>query len=162
MANRTKSIPVCIGENIRLFRRQASLTQKELAEKLYRSESAVRMWELGKSEPDSDTLINMANIFRISVDDILGKEPEKKPTSKVLSLSDTFTPREIALVIAYRTHPNEQAAVDKLLDVPSGDDEIVLYNAAYFGQANSEGIKTMPGAEWKELKNTPSTDQDLT
>ena len=161
MANRTKSIPVCIGENIRLFRRQASLTQKELAEKLYRSESAVRMWELGKSEPDGDTLINMANIFQVSVDDILGKEQPKKPLSKVLALSDTFTPREIAVVIAYRTHPSEQAAVDKLLDVPSTPEEITVYNAAYFGEANSEGIRTMPGAEWKELKNTPSTDQGL-
>lgn len=162
MANRTKSIPACIGENIRLFRRQASLTQKELAEKLYRSESAVRMWELGKSEPDSDTLINMANIFRVSVDDILGKEPEKKPLSKVLSLSDTFTPREIAVVIAYRTHPSEQAAVDKLLDVPTTPEEITVYNAAYFGQADSEGFKTMPSSEWDKLKKTPPTDQDLT
>lgn len=74
MANRAKSIPTCIGKNIRRFRLQVSLTQKELAEKLYRSESAVRMWELGKSEPDGDTLVNMANIFHVSVDDILSKD----------------------------------------------------------------------------------------
>ena len=32
------------------------LTQKELAESLHKSESAVRMWELGKSEPDLQTV----------------------------------------------------------------------------------------------------------
>jgi repressor LexA len=86
MANRTKSIPTCIGENIRRFRLQVSLTQKELAEKLYRSESAVRMWELGKSEPDGDTLVNMANIFGVSVDHILGKEPSHLPPSNLSPL----------------------------------------------------------------------------
>lgn len=88
MANRTKSIPTCIGENIRRFRLQVSLTQKELAEKLYRSESAVRMWELGKSEPDGDTLVNMANIFGVSVDHILGKEqsPAPRPTENTVTL----------------------------------------------------------------------------
>lgn len=88
MANRAKSIPACIGENIRRFRLQVSLTQKELAEKLYRSESAVRMWELGKSEPDGDTLVNMANIFHVSVDNILGKDqsPAARPTENTVIL----------------------------------------------------------------------------
>ena len=88
MANRAKSIPTCIGENIRRFRLQVSLTQKELAEKLYRSESAIRMWELGKSEPDGDTLVNMANIFHVSVDDILSKDQSSaaRPIENTLTL----------------------------------------------------------------------------
>lgn len=72
--HRVKFIPSCLGDNIRQLRREACLTQRELAEKLYRSESAVRMWELGKSEPDSDTLVNMAGIFGVSVDYLLGTD----------------------------------------------------------------------------------------
>lgn len=115
-----------------------------------------------ESVPRRATLQRIADYFGVTVDYLLGKEPEKKPTARVLSLADTFTPREIAVVIAYRTHPNEQAAVDKLLDVPASDDEITVYNAAYFGKADSEGFKTMPSSEWDKLKNTPETDQDLT
>ena len=118
-------------------------------------------WKNGRI-PRDVTLQKLSNYFGVTVDYLLGKEQEKKPTARVLSLSDTFTPRETALVIAYRTHPNEQAAVDKLLDVPTTPEEITVYNAAYFGQADSEGFKTMPGAEWAELESTPETDQDLT
>lgn len=118
-------------------------------------------WKNGRI-PRDVTLQKLADYFGVSVDYLLGKEQEKNPTAKILSLSDTFTPREIAVVIAYRTHPSEQAAVDKLLDVPTTPEEITVYNAAYFGEPNSEGFRAMPGAKWSELKNTPPTDQDLT
>lgn len=115
-----------------------------------------------ESVPRRATLQRIADYFGVTVDYLLGKEQEKKPLSKVLSLSDALSPREIAVAVAYRTHPNEQAAVDKLLDVPTTPEEITVYNAAYFGKADSEGFKTIPGTEWAELKNTPETDQDLT
>ena len=109
-----------------------------------------------------DKLTIIAEALHTTVAYLKGETKQKKPSARVLSLSDALSPREISVAIAYRTHPNEQAAVDKLLDVPAGDDEITIYNAAYFGQADSEGFKTMPGAEWAELESTPETDQDLT
>ena len=38
---------------------------------LYKSESTVRMWELGKSEPDLEMLKKIANFFNVSVDYLL-------------------------------------------------------------------------------------------
>ena len=137
-------------------------TQKNLTDYLGITQNAFTDWKSGRIKSYRKHLSKIAEFLNVSADYLLGKGPEKKPLAKVFSLSDMFTPREIALVIAYRTHPNEQAAVDKLLDVPSGDDEVRLYNAAYFGAANSEGFKAMPGAEWTELKKTPVTDQKLT
>lgn len=137
-------------------------TQKNLTDYLGITQNAFTDWKSGRIKSYLKHLAKIAEFFNVSVDYLLGKEQEKKPTARVLSLSDTFTPREIAVVIAYRTHPSEQAAVDKLLDVPTTPDEITVYNAAYFGKADSEGFKTIPGTEWAELKNTPETDQDLT
>ena len=114
-----------------------------------------------ESVPRRATLQRIADYFNVSIDYLLGKEQEKKTPSKVLSSSFPFPPQETALVIAYRTHPNEQAAVNKLLDVPTSPDEILLYNAAYLGEKGSEGFVTMPADEWEQLKNTPVTDQDL-
>lgn len=44
-----------IGERLKELRIEAGLTQLELAKKLNKSDGAVRMWELGKSEPDRET-----------------------------------------------------------------------------------------------------------
>ena len=117
-------------------------------------------WKKG-SIPRDVTLQKLADYFGVSVDYLLGKEQEKKTSAKVLTPAVSLSPRETAVIIAYRTHPNEQPAVDKLLDVPATPEEITLYNAAYFGEKNSEGIIAIPGTEWQQLKETPSTDQDL-
>jgi repressor LexA len=77
MASRSKNIHPHIGKNIREYRKGLHLTQKELAERLFKSESAVRMWELGKSEPDNDTLFHLATIFCVSVDDLLDAYPSE-------------------------------------------------------------------------------------
>ena len=132
-----------------------------LANALGLNRQVVTDWKAKRSKSYNKYLPQIADYFGVSVDYLLGKEQEKKTPSKVLSSSFLFTPQETALVIAYRTHPNEQAAVNKLLDVPTCPDEILLYNAAYLGEKGSEGFVTMPADEWEQLKNTPATDQDL-
>ncbi len=71
MPNRTKIINDSIGGRIKQLRQSKSITQKELSEMLYKSESTVRMWELGKSEPDLEMLKKIANFFNVSVDYLL-------------------------------------------------------------------------------------------
>lgn len=73
MADRSKNIFNKISVRIKSMRTNCGYTQKELAEMLYKSESTVRMWELGKSEPDLETLFNLSQIFGVSVDYLLGK-----------------------------------------------------------------------------------------
>ena len=72
MANRAKTISSKTGYRIRELRNKSGFTQKELAEKLFKSESAIRMWELGKSEPDLQSVNALAEIFKVSADTILG------------------------------------------------------------------------------------------
>ena len=54
------------------FRKEAGLTQKQLADALGISASAVGMYEQGRREPDKDTLILISNYFGVTVDSILG------------------------------------------------------------------------------------------
>ncbi len=65
MANRAKAKNLETGRRIRELRVKNGYTQKDLAERLYKSESAVRMWELGKSEPDIQSINSLAEIFNI-------------------------------------------------------------------------------------------------
>ena len=81
MANRAKNISSKTAYKIRELRNRAGLTQKELAERLYKSESAIRMWELGKSEPDLQSINALAEIFNVSVDYILGTVSTSTPAA---------------------------------------------------------------------------------
>ena len=69
-----------IGQNIAEFRRRAGLTQLELADKLNYSDKAVSKWERGESIPDVLTLVEMAQVFGVTVDALVGeKEPVVHP-----------------------------------------------------------------------------------
>ena len=57
-------------KRLRLFNH---LTQNELAEKIGVSQNAVYNWENGKHEPDFDTLKQIADIFRVDADYLLGR-----------------------------------------------------------------------------------------
>ena len=51
-----------IGKNIKEFRLRKSYSQEEMAEKLYVTRQTISNYETGKSRPDLDTLIRIADI----------------------------------------------------------------------------------------------------
>ncbi|HFI0350854.1 TPA: helix-turn-helix domain-containing protein [Streptococcus suis] len=68
-----------LAQQIRVLRTSKNLSQDELAEKLYISRQAVSKWENGEATPDIDKLVQLAEIFGVSLDYlVLGKEPEKE------------------------------------------------------------------------------------
>ncbi|WP_074413735.1 helix-turn-helix domain-containing protein [Streptococcus suis] len=70
-----------LPQQIRALRTAKNLSQDELAEKLYISHQAVFKWENGEATPDIDKLVQLAEIFGVSLDLdylVLGKEPEKE------------------------------------------------------------------------------------
>ena len=60
-----------LGERIAALRRQAGLSQAELAHRLQISASAMGMYEQGRREPSVDTLIAMARELEVSTDFLL-------------------------------------------------------------------------------------------
>ena len=67
-----------IGTNIALQRKNAGLTQAGLAEKLNYSDKAVSKWERGDSMPDILTLVQLSELFEVSVSDLLS-DPNALP-----------------------------------------------------------------------------------
>lgn len=59
-------------ERVKELRIENNLTQKQLADKLQTTNSSVCDWEKGRSQPDLKTLANMAQLFQVSVDYLLG------------------------------------------------------------------------------------------
>ena len=82
-----------IGSKIKELRKNAGLTQSELAAKLGISASAVGMYEQGRREPDREMLLRLCSVFSVSTDTLLGNTDNKqKPESRELSdVFDEFT-----------------------------------------------------------------------
>lgn len=67
-----------LGESIRRLRKEAGYTQEQLAEALGVSVSAVHKWETGKSTPELEMLVDIAEFFETSVDTLLNYGWEKQ------------------------------------------------------------------------------------
>ncbi len=63
-----------IGKFIAERRKNAGLTQKQLAEKLNITDRAVSKWETGKALPDSSIMLELCLILKITVNDLLSGE----------------------------------------------------------------------------------------
>ena len=73
-----------ISKNIKNLRKEKGLTQKELADLLHVTSQAVSRWEKGDVEPSIDTISEMASIFEVTTDEIIGG-PDKKPKPEVVT-----------------------------------------------------------------------------
>lgn len=73
-----------LGANIASYRKRARMTQAALAEKINFSDKAVSKWERGESIPDLPTLVQLAEVFDVTVNDLL-VDPDALPenTGKV-------------------------------------------------------------------------------
>ena len=67
-----------LGANIATYRKRSGLTQAKLAERLNYSDKAVSKWERGESMPDVLTLVQLSELFDVSVDDLL-RDPNEIP-----------------------------------------------------------------------------------
>lgn len=60
-----------IGETLKEKRTENQLTQEQLSEKIFVSRKTISNWETGKTTPDIDSLIRLADLFNLSLDNLL-------------------------------------------------------------------------------------------
>lgn len=78
---------VKLNENIRVLRKKLSLTQDQFAIRLGIKRSLVGAYEEGRAEPKLELLQKMAEVFSISVDDLIGKQFTGSDPTPTLSYS---------------------------------------------------------------------------
>lgn len=61
-------------EMLKYLRTRENLSQSELAEKLGVAKSTISMYEVGKREPDFETLEAIADLFNVDMNFLLGKD----------------------------------------------------------------------------------------
>lgn len=84
---------IYLGENLKRLRTEKNMTQEALADFLGVSFQAISKWERGENFPDIETLINLAQFFKISVDDLLGinRAENEEKILKIIEQYDNLT-----------------------------------------------------------------------
>ena len=72
------------GKTIKALRTRKTMTQDELAEKLFVSRQTVSNYENGKSNPDIDILVKIAEVLETDVNTLIYGEKEKEDKKKKL------------------------------------------------------------------------------
>ena len=75
-----KELREIIGQNLTELRKQKGYTQISLAERLNYSDKAISKWEKGTSLPSIDVLLDLANLYGVTLDYLVkeGDSKEKK------------------------------------------------------------------------------------
>lgn len=111
------------SERLRTLRNNFGLSQQKLADKIGTvSKSSINMYERGDREPGLETMEAFADFFNVDIDYLYGKSdiPNRSREENSIHFSaESFilSPHEKTVVIAYRSNPEMQAAVDRLLGV---------------------------------------------
>lgn len=61
------------------LRKEHKLSQEALAEKLGLSRQSISKWERAEASPDTDNLIALAEVYGITLDQLLGNDKPKEP-----------------------------------------------------------------------------------
>ena len=91
-----------IAEKVKKLREQKGLSQAELARLLGITRSSVNAWEMGISVPSTQYIVDLAGVFDISTDYLLGVDSSS--TISVAGLTDS----DILLVHSIIEHLKHQ------------------------------------------------------
>ncbi|HFU4173904.1 TPA: helix-turn-helix domain-containing protein [Streptococcus suis] len=79
-----------LAENIKYFRKQQGLTQKDLANKLNMAPTAVSSWEVGRNKPLMDNIELMSRIFNVKKSELLGDDLLELQQENPIDLKDVL------------------------------------------------------------------------
>ena len=126
-----------IANRLCAYRKKMGLSQEELAEKLGVSRQAVSKWERAEASPDTDNLILLSQIYGVTLDELLNKNPDdREPVEE-----DTVT-------------------FDKGVHVESADGDKVHIDFSGVHVLSSDGEKVHVGWKGIQVENGHITDGD--
>ena len=87
-----------VAKNITELRLLNNMTQLELAEKLNYSDKTVSKWERGESSPDITVLVEIAELFGVTLDYLVRSENVEKAVSECKKKEVTFNRRAVSYI----------------------------------------------------------------
>ena len=131
-----------IGTIIMRLRKEHGMTQDQLASALGITFQAVSKWENGISSPDISTLPLLADLFGVSVDQLLGREtlpPEEERMTPLVPAEETAISLPEQAEEPEKPEATEEAEAEPVYSAPSHDlpwpDDDCFYAVLYHGHS---------------------------
>ena len=104
------------------LRKERGISQKALADNIGISQSAIAKLELGKNEATASTLIKLSRFFNISIDSLVGLEPDVEDSIFNTNLSTSLSKNEELLLKNFRMLPSDlqhraESYMEKLVEL---------------------------------------------
>jgi len=94
-----------ISYNIKFFREQHGWTQEQLANKMLSSRSKIAKWESNTNIPDIESLIELCDLFDVSLDHLVGRQSFQKELltdfKRIYQLNDTNYDNDVVQLMEY-------------------------------------------------------------
>ncbi len=133
-----------IGKRIGLLRRQKGLTQEELANHMGVSPQAVSKWENDQTCPDISALPKLAQLFGVTVDELLSGK-EELPAVRVLPPEQRKDPKDMLLRITVDSADGDRVRVN----LPMALVEVAMEMGMAMPQIN--GNEALKGIDLKKV-----------
>lgn len=107
-----------LSQNIIRFRKENSMTQEQLAEVLGVTFASVSKWERGVAKPELELIEEMADLFEVSIDTLIGHELNANRMETLISqMKQAIDERKEETAVALcekilRNYPNNNIAID--------------------------------------------------
>lgn len=76
-----------LSERIKELRKLNGYSQQQMAQKLHLTQGAISQWETGMTLPSAEQLGALADVFGITVDELLGRKPQDEQ-DEVMQIRD--------------------------------------------------------------------------
>lgn len=130
-----------VSTNIAKLRKYHNYTQLELAEKIGYSDKSISKWERGEALPDLIVLVKLANLFDVSLNDLilddsikLKKKLNKKRKAliTILSFGLTWLIATIVYVLLELIIPNSYSWLSFIYAIPVSMIVLVVFTALWW------------------------------
>lgn len=101
-----------LGKRLAILRKSKNLTQQQIADELKISRATYGHYEIGRREPDFDTLQKLANYFGVTIDYLLGRS-----LSKTQLVTDNLHDLYRADELLSKAEELSEKQVDALIDI---------------------------------------------
>lgn len=135
-----------LGEQIRRLRKEAGLTQEQLAESLGVSVSAVHKWESSKANPELEMLVDIAEFFETSVDVLLAYRWQNNSIQEMVE--------RVQQLIQDKDYANAVAEAEKAMKKFPNNFEIIYQGAIAYLEWSHTFDMNGGTKDWQEKAHT--------
>lgn len=125
------------GSNLKYLRKKAKVTQTEIAKRLNLGDTTISNYESGVSKPEFDTLIELANLFEVSIDNLLfsnlieenrifSRSENEKPPMKTTNDTTNVTKTELSLGVSENQVQHQRMSGTYKQEVASLKSEVAM------------------------------------